>query len=57
MTGFNQLFGAHNPSLRAVRNIGLKLADRAPLLRRLCINYASGFAFELPKLAMLNDSP
>ena len=52
MTGFNQLFGARAAPLRAVRNLGLNVANRAPMLRRLCINYASGFAYELPKLAM-----
>lgn len=52
MSGFNQLFGARNAPLSAVRNLGLNLADRTPLLRRLCINYASGFAFDLPRLAM-----
>jgi len=52
MTGFNQLFGARNAPLGALRNLGLMFADRTPMLRRLCINYASGFAFDLPKLAM-----
>jgi 2-octaprenylphenol hydroxylase len=52
MTGFNTLFGARSAPLRVVRNLGLNVANRAPVLRRLCINYASGFTYELPKLAM-----
>ena len=52
MTTFNYLFGARNAPLRAARNLGLNVANRTPVLRRFCINYASGLAFDLPKLAM-----
>ncbi|MFT5448327.1 MAG: 2-octaprenylphenol hydroxylase [Gammaproteobacteria bacterium] len=51
MTGFNRLFGARFAPAGAARNFALAIANRTPLLRRLCINYASGLSFELPKLA------
>ena len=52
MTAFNLAFGARSAPLRAARNLGLNVANRTPLVRRLCINYASGFAYDLPKLAL-----
>lgn len=51
MTGFNRLFGARFAPAGVARNLSLAIANRTPLLRRLCINYASGLSFELPKLA------
>ena len=51
MTAFNWLFGARAQPLALLRNLGLGVTDRIAPLKRLFINYASGFAFELPRLA------
>ena len=51
MTGFNRVFGSSLPPLAAARNVGFAVTDRLPPLKRLFINYASGFAFQLPRIA------
>jgi 2-octaprenylphenol hydroxylase len=51
MTAFNALFGARAAPIALVRNLGLRATDHIAPLKRAFINYASGFAFELPRLA------
>lgn len=51
MDGFKQLFGSQNPALHLIRNLGLGLADRVPLLRRQFERVALGQGIELPSLS------
>jgi 2-octaprenylphenol hydroxylase len=51
MTGFNRLFGSRLPALAAARNLGFALTNRAVPVKRLFIRYASGLAFDLPRIA------
>ena len=51
MTGFNRLFTARHRAASSMRHVGFNVANRLPILRRMCINYASGLAFELPAIA------
>ena len=51
MSGFNRVFGSSLPPLAAARRLGFAVTDRVAPLRRLFIRYASGFAFDLPRLA------
>jgi len=51
MTGFHRLFGSRRAPAVLARNLGFAVTDRVPALKRLFIRYASGFAFELPRLA------
>jgi 2-octaprenyl-6-methoxyphenol hydroxylase len=48
--GLNRLFSNRSDVLRAVRDIGLGLVDRAPNLKRLFIREAAGLVGEVPKL-------
>jgi 2-octaprenylphenol hydroxylase len=56
MSGFNRLFGARHGAVSSVRQLGFNVVNRLPVLKRLCINYASGFAFDLPELAKPDGS-
>ncbi|AYH42526.1 UbiH/UbiF family hydroxylase [Azoarcus sp. DN11] len=38
--GLNRLFGAHNPLLSILRNVGLNLTDRLPVVRNALVRYA-----------------
>ena len=49
--GFNRLFSNDNSFLRAVRNIGLGVANAFPGLRRGLIREAAGLTGDLPRLA------
>lgn len=51
MTAFNTLFGARAVPVALLRNLGLRATDHIAPLKRAFINYASGYAFELPRLA------
>jgi 2-octaprenylphenol hydroxylase len=51
MDGFKHLFGNQNPALHLLRNLGLGLADRIPVLRRQFERVALGQGIELPSLA------
>lgn len=51
MTAFNTLFGVRAAPVATVRNLGLRATDHITPLKRAFINYASGFAFDLPRLA------
>jgi 2-octaprenylphenol hydroxylase len=42
MTGFKQLFGNDNPLLAEIRNMGLNLVDRAPVVKQLFTRQALG---------------
>jgi 2-octaprenyl-6-methoxyphenol hydroxylase len=46
----NLLFSNRSPLLRAVRDIGLGLVDRAPPLKELFIRQAAGLTGEVPRL-------
>ena len=48
--GLNRLFSNRSDVLRLVRDIGLGLVERAPVLKRLFIREAAGFTGEVPKL-------
>ena len=47
---FNRLFSNDNPVLRAGRDIGMRLVNGAPFLRRGFIREAAGLTGELPEL-------
>jgi 2-octaprenylphenol hydroxylase len=53
MDGFKHLFGNQNPGLHLLRNLGLGLADRIPLLRRQFERVALGQGIDLPSLARI----
>jgi 2-octaprenyl-6-methoxyphenol hydroxylase len=46
----NLLFSNESTLLRAVRDIGLGLVDRAPPLKSMFIRQAAGLAGEVPRL-------
>jgi len=48
--GLNRLFSNHSDALRLVRDIGLGLVERMPMLKRIFIREAAGFTGDLPKL-------
>lgn len=48
--GLNRLFSNHSDVLRAVRDLGLGVVDRLPVLKRLFIREAAGLVGEVPKL-------
>ena len=47
---FNRLFSNDNPLLRAARDIGMGLINKAPALRRSFIREAAGLTGDLPRL-------
>ena len=51
MDGFKRLFGNQHPLLRPLRNLGLKLVDRATPLKHRMISQAMGLAGDLPRLS------
>lgn len=51
MSAFNRVFSSSYPPLVLARNLGFAVTGRVTPLRRAFINYASGFAFDLPRLA------
>jgi len=51
MSGFNRAFASPAAPLAAARRLGFAVTDRVAPLRRLFIRYASGLAFDLPRLA------
>lgn len=48
--GLNRLFSNHSDTLRLVRDIGLGLVERMPVLKRMFIREAAGFTGDVPKL-------
>jgi len=48
--GLNRLFSNRSDVLRLVRDVGLGLVERAPVLKRLFIREAAGFTGEVPRL-------
>jgi 2-octaprenyl-6-methoxyphenol hydroxylase len=48
--GLNRLFSNHSDALRLVRDIGLGLVERMPILKRAFIREAAGFTGDVPKL-------
>src|SRR5262245_28158954 len=48
--GLNRLFSNQSDALRLVRDIGLGLVERMPVLKRMFIREAAGFTGEVPKL-------
>jgi 2-octaprenyl-6-methoxyphenol hydroxylase len=50
MDGLNRLFSNDHAPLRALRDLGLGLVDRAPQLKRLLVREAAGATGEVPRL-------
>jgi 2-octaprenyl-6-methoxyphenol hydroxylase len=48
--GLNRLFSNNSDALRLVRDIGLGLVERMPMLKRMFIREATGFTGDVPKL-------
>lgn len=48
--GLNRLFSNHSDALRLVRDIGLGVVERMPMLKRMFIREAAGFTGDVPKL-------
>ena len=48
--GLNRLFSNHSDALRLVRDVGLGLVERMPVLKRMFIREAAGFTGDVPKL-------
>ncbi len=48
--GLNRLFSNDNPLLRLIRDVGLGLVDRMPLVKRMMIGEAAGRGSETPRL-------
>jgi len=48
--GLNRLFSNHSDALRLVRDIGLGLVERMPMLKRMFIREAAGVTGDVPKL-------
>jgi len=50
MDGLNRLFSNDNAPLRALRDLGLGLVDRAPAVKRFLVREAAGRTGEIPSL-------
>ena len=48
--GLNRLFASDLTLMRAARDVGLGLVDRAPVLKRLFVSEAAGLTGDLPRL-------
>ena len=53
MAGFQNIFDTPDPGIRWLRNTGLKITDRQPLLKSLFIQQAMGLKDDLPELVRL----
>lgn len=51
MNGFHRLFGSELSGLRAARNFGFRMTDRAPVIKRLFMQAAAGSLGEVPRIA------
>ena len=51
MMAFHTLFGADLDALRCLRDLGLRTADRTPVLKRFFMRFATGRIPDLPDLA------
>ncbi len=50
MDGLNRLFSNDSGPLRALRDVGLGIVDRAPWLKRALVREAAGFGGNIPRL-------
>lgn len=50
MDGLNRLFSNDNPMVRAFRDFGLGLVERAPLVKRALVQEAAGLSGSVPRL-------
>jgi 2-octaprenyl-6-methoxyphenol hydroxylase len=50
MDGMNRLFSNDSAPLRAIRDLGLGLVDRAPVLKRFLVREAAGATGDVPRL-------
>lgn len=50
MDGLNRLFSSDSNSLRAIRDLGMGLVDRAPALKRFLVREAAGATGDVPRL-------
>ncbi|WP_257286047.1 FAD-dependent oxidoreductase [Endozoicomonas sp. SESOKO1] len=49
MTGFQHLFGANDLGIRWLRNTGLRLTNRLPLIKDMIVGQATGLSNDLPE--------
>lgn len=49
MAGFQNLFAAHDPGIRWIRNTGLKLTNQLPLIKELIVQQANGLSDDIPE--------
>ena len=49
MTGFQNLFGANDLGIRWVRNTGLRLTNRLPLMKEMIVDQATGLSNDIPE--------
>ena len=49
MTGFQNLFGANEPGIRWIRNTGLSLTNRLPLIKDMIVGQATGLSNGIPR--------
>ncbi|USE37230.1 FAD-dependent oxidoreductase [Endozoicomonas sp. SCSIO W0465] len=49
MTGFQNLFGANDPGIRWLRNTGLRLTNRLPLIKDMIVDQATGLSNDIPE--------
>jgi 2-octaprenyl-6-methoxyphenol hydroxylase len=52
MDGLNRLFSSDNAPLRALRDLGLGIVERAPVLKRFLVNEAAGATGSVPSLLL-----
>ncbi|WP_257266979.1 FAD-dependent oxidoreductase [Endozoicomonas sp. ONNA2] len=48
MAGFQNLFGVDDPAIRWLRNTGLSLTNRLPLIKEMIVGQASGLSKDIP---------
>ncbi|WP_419533385.1 FAD-dependent oxidoreductase [Endozoicomonas sp.] len=49
MSGFQNLFGANDLGIRWMRNTGLKLTNRLPLMKEMIVGHAIGLSNDIPE--------
>jgi 2-octaprenyl-6-methoxyphenol hydroxylase len=55
MDGMNRLFSNDSAPLRAIRDLGMGLMDRAPGLKRFLVREAAGATGDVPRLLRGED--
>ncbi len=57
LSGLNWLFASPSAALKDARNMGLRMTNQIPPLKRWFMQYASGLSGDLPAAAMPRDYP